>query len=520
MRHAIQPRQAAWALLGLSLLGQVTCQYVEFQDDQGFKNDFAVDTEAANSLRWCQERGGMRTCERASVLQVLYEPSLRQWQLQCGWRSVVVGGDADQAQFDTMASLVTLAKDTGVPLGGSGAERVLELLLLNRDADARREPVIRGAQSFPVALSQAQAPSPIYMKVEGHFAHVDTTKLCVTIVERPQDCNTLAFMEACESSVLESSRLTEYLGFELPSPSFSELGMPDSNHNHTVCMFVPQFRLVPFRLGRVDYHEYPIMYWLEEAERIGVRTFLNPGWSTLIEVQCVNCSMQNRLVVRSMMVDARCKNRILQERAIAAAAFRENQIARTTKEQRALWLEFLEKQPVFCKAPPRSPCEGYIDNDLGSGLVSTNRDGLTRFGMNSTRRLSASEKKDYFHRRSALCFYPNEAFPNGTLIGFAALRMDGRDLQAFVAFVCFFGVVLPLLCMITALLHLNKQERCKQHLHEVRLLLQREQLEREMQGPTARGGTSTASGRTEESSRSRAANPSSASSSMSVPLIR
>jgi hypothetical protein len=34
--------------------------------------------------------------------------------------------------------------------------------------------------------------------------------------------------------------------------------------------------------------------------------------------------------------------------------------------------------------------------------------------------------------------------------------------------------------MVTVLLHVNKQQRCKQHVREMRLLMQREQLEREL----------------------------------------
>jgi len=58
--------------------------------------------------------------------------------------------------------------------------------------------------------------------------------------------------------------------------------------------------------------------------------------------------------------------------------------------------------------------------------------------------------------------------------------MDGPDMRAFIGFVCFFGVALPLICLVTALLHYNKYERCKQHVNQVRLDFQRSQLEREL----------------------------------------
>ena len=62
------------------------------------------------------------------------------------------------------------------------------------------------------------------------------------------------------------------------------------------------------------------------------------------------------------------------------------------------------------------------------------------------------------------------------------VRDLGYDVQAFVGFVCFFGIALPLICMVTVLLHVNKQQQCKQHVQEIRLQVQREQLAREMEG--------------------------------------
>lgn len=102
------------------------------------------------------------------------------------------------------------------------------------------------------------------------------------------------------------------------------------------------------------------------------------------------------------------------------------------------------------------------------------------FDVESTRRLLVKERRVMFHHRTAVCFYTDEAAPHGWLVGIAALHMDGPDMQAFVVFVCFFGVVMPLICMVTALLHINKQERCKQHVQQLRLQVQREMLSAEL----------------------------------------
>merc|ERR1719324_406814 len=102
------------------------------------------------------------------------------------------------------------------------------------------------------------------------------------------------------------------------------------------------------------------------------------------------------------------------------------------------------------------------------------------FNVVSTRRLLVKERRMLFHHRTAICFYTDEAAPHGWLVGIAALHMDGPDMQAFVVFVCFFGVVMPLICMVTALLHINKQERCKQHVHQLRSQAQREMMQMEL----------------------------------------
>merc|ERR1712137_1140172 len=44
------------------------------------------------------------------------------------------------------------------------------------------------------------------------------------------------------------------------------------------------------------------------------------------------------------------------------------------------------------------------------------------------------------------------------------------------------GVALPLVCLVTGLLHYNKNERCKHHVRQLRLEYQRDQLERELAG--------------------------------------
>lgn len=46
------------------------------------------------------------------------------------------------------------------------------------------------------------------------------------------------------------------------------------------------------------------------------------------------------------------------------------------------------------------------------------------------------------------------------LVGFAAVQMDGPDMQAFIGFVCFFGVALPLICLVASGRHDRNRLLC------------------------------------------------------------
>lgn len=144
---------------------------------------------------------------------------------------------------------------------------------------------------------------------------------------------------------------------------------------------------------------------------------------------------------------------------------------------------FSTKAPS-CQVLHRGPCHGYVKDDDGSfsvGAPGTEEDGaLMEFTLDGKERLAAKYRKALFHHPSALCFFPDEGSPEGWLVGFVLVHMDGPDMQAFVGFVCFFGVALPLICLITALLHFNKYERCRQHVSQLRLDYQREQLSQEL----------------------------------------
>lgn len=257
---------------------------------------------------------------------------------------------------------------------------------------------------------------------------------------------------ACAGHVLwDDSDLSQYLQVEVLRPTWTFTQHPQPG---TIWYVDGFYRETPIILGELLYYPVPTVKFLSSVVHIGVRTFLNPGWRETIHLSCTNCTEFNRLVVRQVEFDLACSNPKLRA-----------------------------KMPQ-CKPSTKGSCVGYTGGAFQTaGLTEaggTISHGKSSFVLESQRRLQPVERRHAFHRRMALCLYTDEAAPRGVLVGYAQLKMDGADVQAFVAFVCFFGVALPLICMVTVLLHANKQRRCKQQLRILRLEYQRSQLEREL----------------------------------------
>lgn len=139
-------------------------------------------------------------------------------------------------------------------------------------------------------------------------------------------------------------------------------------------------------------------------------------------------------------------------------------------------------QGLTCEVPSRSPCRGYREGSLSVGYpkVSSLDGSQATYVFQSNSRMTSRERQVFFHQRSALCFYAGGPSSEGWLVGFAIVHMNVLDMQAFIGFVCFFGVALPLICLVTALLHYNKYEKCKHHVRQLRQEYQREQLAQEV----------------------------------------
>ncbi|CAE8646900.1 unnamed protein product, partial [Polarella glacialis] len=328
-------------------------------------------------------------------------------------------------------------------------------------------------QAFPVPIVLAPAaPSEasdvkLFLKVRARWSRTAQQHVgpCIAVVERPEDCVSAAFPDGteCPASVLWNiSRPDEFLGFQLPRPSFT-LGS-EASQNHSVCLHLGgeggnATSLQPPRLlGRLEYYPMPKPVFTDRVESISVRTFLNPGWRHQIHLTCVNCSAMSHLAVRPPPPSRiHCKE---PSSSLAAAILALSQEppplgVPSRAPGRARDLAF------SCPPSAHGPCWGYADQEIlslarvtdfpagGSDEAHVEGSDAVAFLLESDVRLGAWERQELFHRRSALCFYPDLAAPQGWLVGYVDFHMDSLDVQAFMSFVCFFGMALPLLCMLT-----------------------------------------------------------------------
>lgn len=358
------------------------------------------------------------------------------------------------------------------------------------------------------AIPELEGPGArIFLKIAGSWAETNLAEPatpCVVIVDRPEACGRRLFLETCHSRALWNvSDLDHFLGFELPRPAFTlglELLASSSTTRHAVCLQRGLSRSEePAVLGPLAYYPMPRLQFSEPVQAVSVRTFLNPGWHHRLELHCDNCTRRSRVAVRPPPAPLAC-NWAPQP---SSGTF--------PSSAQALGI----RNPHLAGPPPphpgaaagtygrpcqavQPPCWGYADDtqalDAAAPEVASlpSASSAVPFRLASELRLSAGARKQLFHRKSALCFYPDLAMPQGWLVGYMEFHMDALDVQAFMSFVCFFGMALPLICMLTVLLHMNKHNRYKQQIQEVRLLYQRQQLDQELASLEGGSSSSTA----------------------------
>ncbi|CAK0872014.1 unnamed protein product, partial [Prorocentrum cordatum] len=488
---------------------------------------------AAPRVRWCSEQ--LSRCNEPQGLTVRRAPSEGACRFAVNatagtatsWEAVVTDPPPGPAQWNLMRRLVFMAQSSGAHVTGPASE---ELLRGGPMSTGQVSEVLQPPLSFPVALGGTSTGKldSVILRIpaewRGDLQSPNTTAPCIAIVERAEDCGPCAFPQRlCSSQALwpvppgpeapaEGQATPGALAVELQRPAFLPRSWEElqrAEPAHSVCLRggARGEDEGPIVLGKLQYYALPRVTFVPAIARVGIRTFLNPGWLRHLQLQCENCSQLSRVAIRPLTLDPSCRGLEKESLATATAAAWHGEmpapgpggvdmassgskIAEVVRQQRE---GKRESRAPPCKIPEQGPCYGFAEASLALGLptgdlgAGADGNGIV-YKLESSRRLSSSERQVFFHHRSALCFYPDGSTNNGWLIGFTAVHMDSFDMQAFIGFVCFFGVALPLVCLATALLHHNKYELCKQHLHRMRLDYQRAQLDRELAALGAGGG--------------------------------
>lgn len=379
-----------------------------------------------------------------------------------------------------------------------------------------------GLASFPAPVLHDEPDAVLYLRVPGVWHELSPGSApCVVVVPRPEDCTAAAFPAgAGGSSAFCAARPLWELGrpslaFELPRPRFTMgFDLQDAPDSHTVCArrslratpHVHQSEAEPhcFDSGRLAYYPRPRIRFFRPQSVHGlvlhVRTFLNPGWRQEILLDCVNCSSVNRIALQPLPAEhPHCEPAGDDVAAAAFALQKEDYIH--ALEPGGAWPKTAwspaGKQSAssiwapgqLCPPPPGGPCRGFVEDSFALGELEPGQrlapSGAlaaheATFIVESRMRMKAGLRRTLFKRKTQICFYPDESSPQGWLAGYVEMRVDAKDVQSFVGFVVFFVLALPLLCMITALMHMSKHGRCDQQVRTTRSEFQRQQLQSEM----------------------------------------
>ncbi|CAD7940439.1 unnamed protein product [Amoebophrya sp. A120] len=104
------------------------------------------------------------------------------------------------------------------------------------------------------------------------------------------------------------------------------------------------------------------------------------------------------------------------------------------------------------------------------------------FPLESGHRMDTRERRRWLHRRLVVCFQPDaDLHPDvGFLIGYAAFHGDARDTEAFVFGIVFLAILLPLVCIVSMVLHRQKCVNLAKRHKAVRFWMERQRLQEEL----------------------------------------
>ncbi|OLP96730.1 hypothetical protein AK812_SmicGene21015 [Symbiodinium microadriaticum] len=326
-----------------------------------------------------------------------------------------------------------------LPVSGSALDE-----LRPREAKALNESSKDEGRMFPVPL---QLVGDVVIVLNWSNA---SKVPCLTIVEKPQDCSSCAFGPAsCIPVHLQAAEQarpdTRLLSYSLKRPDWllaKDASDQDlSRQRHSVCIrevgddedAVPTLRL----LGPLSYYRLPQLTFLKGFLIVGVRTFINPGWSEEINLKCTNCSSVSQVVIRPINFDPMCRSVSQQMAAALTVAVRAGEVGSNIdlSDLRSARMEDVvlhgNVAGINCPLPAASPCGGYAEGAFAVGEVKASSfdDEHVTYVLQSSRRLSGHEKQVFFHHRSAICLYPGGPSSHGFLVGFAVVHMNVLDMQ-------------------------------------------------------------------------------------------
>lgn len=239
-------------------------------------------------------------------------------------------------------------------------------------------------------------------------------------------------------------------------------------------------------IGHLFYYDPPI-FAIDSSIKtpfiIPLRVFVNPGWSTsILKLECTT----------------NCENLYL-----GSFAFKYTQIGKPAcfgqREQFNVFWSIWDNsgKPLETLFPfelvqytvlnDETMQQGYIVlHDETTQHAHTILSDTTTYTLWTYQygRLSQSSQENLFKEKLEICFYSDVDTASGIHLGYAQFRMSSNDTEGLVFFLIFLGMIFPILCITTLLLHCYRLKRHRQFAVSLIHHYERIQLEEEMANRT------------------------------------
>lgn len=244
-------------------------------------------------------------------------------------------------------------------------------------------------------------------------------------------------------------------------------------------------------VGKFHRHHAPTIspHALPLPKNAHVKVFLNPGWHLEIPIKCINCTRTQNIVAikpyAGTCVDDLIAADVPEEVPNLPDLRRINEAM--GEDGFRLGNEFIrsiQKDENCEKRAPDVPCGGLAsDNALAYAYMEENPN-TGEFGKDSVVFLLSSQSRVVVRKHELVtrqfCFYADNNTVDGVVVGDVTFKLDADDMQAFVVFIIFFGVAMPIICVVSGLLHIHKMDKCREVQRQGLFDLERERMEREL----------------------------------------